>query len=434
LRSAVRHNLLATTALAVLLAASPALAAPQLKYVVILTRHGVRSPTWTAERLDRYSAESWPDWGVPPGNLTAHGRALVRLMGGYYRDWLTRDHLLAKQGCSDESRVYIWADTDQRTIETGRAVAETLLPGCSVATHARSNDKVDPLFEGVGTPDARRLENSVRGRLGSDPQQLLLDHRDAFDTLSFVLEGPQAPTKERLFDPMAPLAVSVRDRSVDLEGPFATGSTLGEDLLLEYANGMQGKDLGWGRLTEDNLLKVLDLHEIYTELVRRTPYAARAKGSNLLNRILLSLQQAAAGRPVPGAIGHAGDKLLVLSGHDTNISNLSGMLDLSWKLPGYQPNDTPPGGALIFSLWQDAATHGLVVKTQYVAQTLRQMRDLSPLSDSAPPAHQDLFVRGCGRASLTTVGCSWRTFRKALQGAIDPAFTAVAGDALQMEH
>jgi 4-phytase/acid phosphatase len=40
----------------------------------------------------------------------------------------------------------------------------------------------------------------------------------------------------------------------------------------------------------------------------------------------------------------------MLCGHDTNLSNLSGMLGLSLKLPGYQPDDTPPGGALVFSL------------------------------------------------------------------------------------
>src|SRR5450755_634837 len=55
----------------------------------------------------------------------------------------------------------------------------------------------------------------------------------------------------------------------------------------------------------------------------------------------------ALGKRVPGALGRPGDALLILVGHDTNLSNLSGMLHLSWHLPGYQPDDTPPGGALI---------------------------------------------------------------------------------------
>src|SRR5690349_13103681 len=51
-----------------------------LRYVVILSRHGVRSPTAKPEDLNRYSAEPWPDWGVGPGMLTPHGRDLMKIV------------------------------------------------------------------------------------------------------------------------------------------------------------------------------------------------------------------------------------------------------------------------------------------------------------------------------------------------------------------
>ncbi len=70
----------------------------QLKYAVIVSRHGVRSPTWETARLNQYSAEPWPDWDVPPGNLTAHGRTLIQLMGAYYREWLAGEHLFHAEG------------------------------------------------------------------------------------------------------------------------------------------------------------------------------------------------------------------------------------------------------------------------------------------------------------------------------------------------
>ena len=118
--------------------------------------------------------------------------------------------------------------------------------------------------------------------------------------------------------------------------------------------------------------------------MRRTPYLARARSSNLLDHVLVSMTQAALGKPVKGALGRPGDALLVLTGHDTNLSNLSGMLGLSWRLPGYQPDDTPPGGALIFSLWHGDAGEDRVT-ARYVAQSADQMRNAGRLTRAAPP-------------------------------------------------
>jgi 4-phytase/acid phosphatase len=388
----------------------------QLKYVVIVSRHGVRSPTWDTARLNRYSAEPWPEWDVPPGNLTPHGRRLVEIMGSYYRDWLSAEDLFRREGCQDARRIYIWADKDQRTLETGRAFAESLLPDCGIGVHAQPGGQRDPVFSGAGTPDPERLLAAVRERLGRDPNKLLADHRAALDALQFILRGkPEEP---------AGIDLSIKGKSVELTGPFATGSTLGENLLLEYANGMRGAALGWGRLTKENLDRVLELHRVFADLMRRTPYLARARGSNLLAHVLGSMEQAVSGKAIAGALGQPGDTLLVLSGHDTNLSNLSGMLGLSWSLPGYQPDETPPGGALVFLLWRDRGSGGYSVKLRYLAQTLDQMRNLDPLSMAVPPASQEVTMPGCEAAPRDS-GCPWETARLAMRRAIDAEFTSM---------
>src|SRR5262249_20642944 len=151
-------------------------------------------------------------------------------------------------------------------------------------------------------------------------------------------------------------------------------STLTENLLLEFCDGRHGKELGWGRVNAENLRHILSLHTAYADLARRTPYLARARGSNLLFHVVASLQQAANGARVEGAIGPPGTRVLVLSGHDTNISNLSGMLGLDWLLPGYQQDDTPPGGALVFEL-RKRGQESPRVRVYYTAQSMEQMRD-----------------------------------------------------------
>jgi 4-phytase / acid phosphatase len=418
----VRGNRLSLAIAFALLATSALPAAPRLKYVVIVSRHGVRSPTWDNARLNQYSAQPWPEWGVAPGELTLHGAALVRLMGAYYREWLTAEHLIDPQGCGDAGRVHIVADTSQRTLETGRAFAQSLMPGCGLSIDSQSEDRKDPLFSGSGTPEPEISLGAVRDRLGSDPQKFLAGHRAALDLLQYILASGRGVPK-KLWEPPLEIGVSLSNKTVELAGPLTVSSTLSEDLLLEYANGFERAELGWGRLTRENLLEVLSLHAVYADLMRRTPYLARARGSNLLDHVLLSMTQAAMGKSVQGALGSLGDRLLVLSGHDTNLSNLSGMLGLSWHLPGYQPDDTPPGGALIFSLWHSDAGEDSVT-AQYVAQSPDQMRNADRLTKAAPPLSQEVVISGCQAASGSS-GCSWSSFKRAIDKAIDPAFVAV---------
>jgi 4-phytase / acid phosphatase len=398
----------------------------QLRYVVIITRHGVRSPTWKADRLNQYSAAPWPSWGVPPGNLTSHGRALMQIMGNYYREWFLREGLLHQDGCADAKRVSVYADRDQRTLETGRALAEALLPGCTVDIHAQTSGSKDPLFDPLETaatkPNWEIAAQAVRQRL-SDPSGAFQDlHRTAFETLESVLAGEEGAPQKRIECPTE-ISVSVTGKGIQLNEPWSVASTLGEDLLLEYTEGMKGSDLGWGRLDAKGLLRILELHAAYADLMRRTSYLARARGSNLLYHVLQSMKQAETGKATAGALDTPGNAVLVVSGHDTNLSNLSGMLGLTWRLPGYQPDDTPPGGALVFSIWQRPRTADYFVRAQYLAQTPEQMRDTTPLTLTAPPPEDDVSIPGCGSTAVSS-GCSWDVFTKVIERAIDPRFVS----------
>jgi 4-phytase / acid phosphatase len=114
------------------------------------------------------------------------------------------------------------------------------------------------------------------------------------------------------------------------------------------------------------------------------------------------------------------DRVLVIVGHDTNISNIAGMLGIGWLLDGYQPDDTPPGSALVFELWQQGEG-GMVVTTYYIAQSLEQMRKALPLTLDSPPLKSPIFVSGCSTADQKMT-CPWNAFEHTLENAIDPAF------------
>jgi len=395
----------------------------ELKFVAIVTRHGIRPPTVSNDQIDPYSAEPWPKWDVPPGHLTAHGRALMKLFGAYDRAHFARAGLFAPSGCADAAHVYFRADTEERTIETGRALAEGMLPGCRVRIHSARAETRDPLFKpvpaGVGHPDAELAVAAVSGRIGGRPESLLTAYRPALETMQQVLTAGK-PVKQSFLELPASLGPAVGGLA-ELHGPLATGHSLAEDFRLEYINGMEGHDLGWGRLTESNLRQMLAIHTAYADLMWRTPQIARTSASNLLSHVVKAMEQAVAGKAVPGAIGRPGDRMLVLVGHDDNLSSIQGTLNLTWLIPGDQPNDTPPGGALVFELWRQPADGEYSVRTYYTAQTLDQMRQALPLTLDSPPAKAAVFVPACSTAKAESP-CEWRAFQHTIETAIDPAF------------
>src|SRR5262249_32807744 len=151
-----------------------------------------------------------------------------------------------------------------------------------------------------------------------------------------------------------------------------------------------------------------------------TPYLAQIRGSNLLNHIVQTMEQAVTHKTVKGALGTTDSRVVVIVGHDTNVSNLSGMLGLSWVLPTYQPDDVPPGGALIFSLWKSSNGEPLV-RLQFITQTLEQMHKATPLTMQNPPIIANLFVPQCSMAQ-DGYPCRWSNFKQLANSAIVPLF------------
>lgn len=409
---------------------SPVRAGDKLKFVVIVSRHGVRSPTGKIDSLNRYSRQPWPAWPVPPGYLTPHGFELMKLFGRYDRELLSMQGLLAAEGCGDAQQVRIIADSDQRTRETGKALAEGLAPGCGLAVSAPPEGMPDALFHpieaGIGKPDKQLAAAAVAGRIGDRPDALVSAYRPQLRALETLLlncsagvdcahKGASAP--QSLFDLPAAVSPGKNDHLVDLATPLSAASTMAENLLLEYAEGMDGAKVGWGRLDKATLDELMQLHSAQEDLALRTGYIARAQASNLLAHVLDSMEQAERNRPVAGALTAPGDKLLVLVGHDTNLANMAGALGLSWMIDGRR-DDTPPGGALVFELWERNAGHD-EVRVYFTAQTLDQMRNATPLGLSSPPERVPAFVPGCGRADFS---CDWMGFADAMNAAVDTSF------------
>ena len=350
----------------------------------------------------------------------------MTIFGAYDRELLSSQGLFASQGCADAQHVSIVADSDQRTRETGKAMAAGLFPGCEVAVQALAEGTADPLFHslgaGVGHPDKQMAVAAIAGRIGNNPAGLTEAYRQQLQTLEDVLHtckpGIQCAAPESLFDLPASIAAGKGDHLVELHSPLGAAATMAENLLLEYTEGMDKEQVGWGRVDLNKLRELLQIHTASADIERRTSYLARVQASNLLSHILDSMRQTITHKSVVGALGKPEDRLLILVGHDTNLSNVSGALDLSWLIDG-RLDDTPPGGALVFELWKNYGSSTYSVKTFFTAQTLEQMRSAVVLNAANPPERVPVFMPGCSRADMS---CSWNKFESALRTGIDSEF------------
>lgn len=403
-----------------------------LERVVILSRHGVRSPTKQTQLMNDVTPDKWPQWPVQAGYLTPRGAQLVTLMGGFYGDYFRSQGLLPT-GCPADGTLYAQADIDQRTRLTGQAFLDGIAPGCDLKVHYQADlKKVDPLFHpveaGVCQLDSAQTHQAIEARLGAPLSELSQRYAKPFAQMGEILNFAASPYCKSLqqqgkscdFATFAANEVKVNQQGtkVSLSGPLALSSTLGEIFLLQNSQGMP--DVAWHRLSgAENWVSLLSLHNAQFDLMAKTPYIARHKGTPLLQQIVtaLVLQRNGQGQTLPLS---EQTKLLFLGGHDTNIANIGGMLGANWQLP-QQPDNTPPGGGLVFELWQNPDNHQQYVAVKMFYQTMDQLRNSEKLDLKSHPAGiVPIEIEGCENIGTDKL-CQLDTFQKRVAQVIEPA-------------
>jgi 4-phytase/acid phosphatase len=429
LRCAALLVLVATGAVGPVAKGAPDAYGDELRLVIILTRHGVRSPLQSPEALAKYAAQPWPKWETAPSVQTPHGNQLIAAMGDYYRQRFLRSGLLSGDPAVDGPLVFLRADNDQRTIETARIIGRALVPVGEPDVHALAEGTVDPLFRpfraGVGHPDPDLAAAAVLGRLGGDPRNIERTYAKQFAELKDILYGPGVtPSEASGFEAPSTVKAGHQEYLVDIAGPLRAAEVTTDAFILEYTDGKPDADVGWGKVNAPVITDLLALHELLFDLSDRTFYPAQVNASNLASHIVDSLEQGALGDPVPGALGPAGERIVVLVGHDSNIAALGGLFGLNWLLPGTQMNPMLPGGALVFELWKRGGPQeDFYVRTSYVSQSLDDQRNAVAPSLDHPPGRAPIFVPGCSGLA-PNFDSPLKAFVRQARRVIDPSFIA----------
>lgn len=368
---------------------------------MVVFRHGVRAPLQGEAAAAHYADEAWPQWSTPASLVTPHGRKAVQLSGEYLRQWLMQQALLPRNGCPAPGSLTVWANTDQRTIDSGALLADALAPGCNVQAGHRAVGSNDPLFrpiEAGAVPfDANAAVAAIQRETGG-PAALLQGHAAELQALQQILGCTKTPCDfARMPSTLKP---SADGRGLALGGPIDLTSGTGEVLLLQYAEGMPLSQVGWGRATPERLAQVSRLHALLFDIYARPHYMASRSGAPLAREVLQRFGDAGA------------PKVSVFVGSDTHIAALSSLLGVHFHLPGYGADDPPPGGALVLGLWRTPDGQPSV-RAQYLAQSLDQLRTLAPLDLDHPPLQQTLALGVC--AGEQRMACPLPAFTQALE-------------------
>ncbi|HWU77185.1 MAG TPA: histidine-type phosphatase [Rhodanobacter sp.] len=355
----------------------------RLERVVMLMRHGVRSPTKAQVSPPGTNDQPWPQWSVDPGMLTRHGADAARLLGGWDRtNWMARG-LFSGNGCPAAGDVTVAASSTPRTQVTAHAWIEGFAPACQIIASFPASKKDDVEFHpfdagsmSIDPGKALQAEQAMAppGGLAAD----VSDHASLFALLNHAM-GCE-PKSACDISQMSSALVRSDDGPAKVGKAFGIPSTISESIMLEYTEGMPMKDVAWGRLDQKQIETLLQFHPIKFHYEARAPYVAAIAASPLASRMLK-------------AVG-SGPKLTMLVGHDTNIADLAGMLDLHWQVPSFPRDDPPPGGAIGFEVLADASGKQFV-HAFYRSQTMDQIRNLDKLDAKNPASYSYLTIPGC---------------------------------------
>lgn len=388
-----------------------------LRQVVVLSRHGIRTIPQTGNA--DHAKAAWPTWVQPAYFLTPNGQLGMQAVGmGYWQRY--KQSLFHNAQQPSLANVYVWADNDERTVQTAKSLMTGFAQDTKIPVHLLLSGKADPLFHPL---KGEAADFPAPGSLPDFPPTVSGQAADAITVtinatnpstssqLKSILEKLGDKNSEVEFNSLEkalgcspgcvssePLAIkSEADGSASMGGALATASTVSEAFMLEYGDGWQPNDIAWGNWGSDmatirkELQKVLELHVDAYKLVQRNPVGASMQASNLANEIVQIFNRRAhlstrcpQGRgpctPCPQQVAEGQEicppdsaDLIFVVGHDTNIGTLGGMLGLDWDLEEAElpPDDMPPGGALIFELWENptSPTHW-VVRAYFITMKL----------------------------------------------------------------
>ena len=366
--------------------------AAELRQVVIVSRHNLRSPLGTAKQnLAESTTNKWFAWTSAPGELSRKGAALETAMGGWFRDRLGDLGLFDRNAFLRPDQVRFIANNMQRTVATARSFATGFMPEADVVVeHLPFGTSRDSRFTlCVPSPDPvlaerikRQLGETFGGGEGID--RILAP---SYALISRVIDYPSSPRGRRPDAvPFASTGVSYFDivrppHSIGLYGPLGEAYPMADSILLQQYEDPSATASFGHPLTWEEWRLIGKVKETYISMRYGTKAMSAKLGKEFLPMLAKRLER---GEP----------RLTFVGGHDTTLAQVGTQLDVEpYELPGAVEYRTPIGSKIVLGRWR--CDDGIDrVSVDFVYQTTAQIRACQLADRAHPPSVVRLRLKG----------------------------------------
>lgn len=374
----------------------------QLDKVVILSRHGIRTPLQnTLEFLDQATSFTWPKWDHPYGYLTTRGGALETYFGHYLSQWLEQQNISFSP---ENPQLFVYANSLQRTVATAQFLIMGAYAGHDITiNHKYPIEKMDPIFDPALEDNSPEFKQAVLNdiELEDKTHDIFKNLAPAYQILSDILDYKNSQLYATHQCALADIPQSLyfeKHQEPALLGALAVGICAVDSFLLQYYSAFPKDQIAWGRIDSlEQWQQITQIRNQYINLICHTKTIAD-RAANKLIKMINSL------------VANDQYQVSLLVGHDSTIASLLGALDFeSYSLPN-QFETTPIGGKVIFQRFCHRQTGQYYFKAEYVYQTFEQLHTGQALDINNPPAHFELKLKN---ANLNADGYyPWAEFEK----------------------
>lgn len=364
----------------------------QLKEVVVLSRHNIRSPLSTnGSTLEKMTTHTWTTWSSKASELTLRGGILETMMGQYFRKWLTEAGMFTENQIPNADEVHVYANSMQRTIATAQYFTSGFMPVANLrVTHRMEPSKMDPVFAPrltkVSKAFTKQALKEIKDMYGKKSLIAITDSiKTSYQVLADVLdlkESPAYKSGEITDFSKGDLQISFeKDKEPSMKGGLKLANAASDALVLQYYEETNEKKAAFGNsLSAEEWEKIARIKDLYGDILFTAPIVAY----NVAHPLLVYIND---------ELNLNNRKFTFLCGHDSNIASVTAALNIeNYELPNTIEKKTPIGCKLVFEKWVDKEEKEYIA-INLVYQSKEQLRTLQLLDLDTPPMIFPLKLR-----------------------------------------